>query len=561
MAEGFSRTLQAGSDTDNEVVCTPCEEDSKCQRAVHYCPTCDQYLCAMCSYHTRFQATKGHSVSKVPSVGQHVTKNVMTVPKCPIHPDRNIEMYCGQHNMVYCALCIATDHRTCTGVSEVNDASEFKIDSSQLQTLLKKVDLLLSKVHNSKERKQRNIGQLTDTGKEIVEKIEAECEDLKQHIDKLQEAAISALSNKLEKILTEVTTEMNEASNMEKSLQNYRSQIASSENLPKGQRFIRQIVGQHILSNAESLLTSLDSYGRKQIKVDVNETLHDCVLKATYIALPRYKIILQNSSNTGPTVEGIIDVNVKVQGDYDRCKIIGITQLPDGTILICDNNNKKLKRLDQHWQVRDYCPLDSAPWGICCTGTNEVAVKLLDSYVQFISVGTTLLKTRNIEISSGGVLGIECISSELWVSQSYGINVYSMSGSLVKSNIVPLGTTFAACPQEIAGTDDENVYVSGCQNKIICLDKEGSLKAVFRDKCLRWTRGVCVMNDDIVCAAGFDSNNIVIFRTTDGECLGELAGAAEGIQEPLTLCFDNKGSNLIVGCNDNNMIKVISVDK
>lgn len=114
MAEGLAKALQSGSDVDVEVSCTPCEEDGSINRAVGYCSTCDQHFCTACSKcHARFPATKTHTVTEVHSNGKHVVKDTRAIPvaKCKVHPDRNIELYCGQHDMVYCALCVAMDHR------------------------------------------------------------------------------------------------------------------------------------------------------------------------------------------------------------------------------------------------------------------------------------------------------------------------------------------------------------------------------------------------------------------------------------------------------------------
>lgn len=54
------------------------------------------------------KATKEHILSELPYGSKGSAENNV---KCWFHVDRNIEMYCKTHDMVYCARCIATEHR------------------------------------------------------------------------------------------------------------------------------------------------------------------------------------------------------------------------------------------------------------------------------------------------------------------------------------------------------------------------------------------------------------------------------------------------------------------
>jgi hypothetical protein len=98
-----------GSGACDENCCTPCGEDNINEEAVKYCPECDEYLCTRCTrQHTRRNATKSHNL-----VDKKDAKHSLAVAKtkCLYHPDRDIEMICRTHDMVYCTMCIATDHR------------------------------------------------------------------------------------------------------------------------------------------------------------------------------------------------------------------------------------------------------------------------------------------------------------------------------------------------------------------------------------------------------------------------------------------------------------------
>jgi hypothetical protein len=113
---GYNNSVQ-GSDADFEYSCTPCGEEGNDEKALKYCPECKEYLCEACiKCHLKFSATKKHTLHdkeykhcEGDSVETISDKENML--KCLYHSDRDIEIYCGDHDMVYCALCVAKDHR------------------------------------------------------------------------------------------------------------------------------------------------------------------------------------------------------------------------------------------------------------------------------------------------------------------------------------------------------------------------------------------------------------------------------------------------------------------
>lgn len=89
--------------------CTPCWVDGTRNEAIKYCPECREFLCETCiRYHRRMSATREHKLMDKNEIRQADTTDMV---KCEYHPDRDVEMYCGTHDMVYCLKCIANNHR------------------------------------------------------------------------------------------------------------------------------------------------------------------------------------------------------------------------------------------------------------------------------------------------------------------------------------------------------------------------------------------------------------------------------------------------------------------
>ncbi|XP_060551576.1 transcription intermediary factor 1-alpha-like, partial [Ruditapes philippinarum] len=123
MAEGGDLTsIKDGSDADFVYTCSPCGEENVTEEAVKYCPVCEEYLCTTClRHHGRLKASRSHTVQDCDASTKGSTVTMVT--KCRYHPDRDIEMYCGEHDMVYCTKCIATNHRACSGILNLEDVN------------------------------------------------------------------------------------------------------------------------------------------------------------------------------------------------------------------------------------------------------------------------------------------------------------------------------------------------------------------------------------------------------------------------------------------------------
>lgn len=76
----------------------------------------------------------------------------------------------------------------------------------------------------------------------------------------------------------------------------------------------------------------------------------------------------------------------------------------------------------------------------------EMAVKVKGNNVQFILSGITFSETRRLKIGGGDILGIDCNLGQLWVSQVESIDIYSMSGVLLKDSIKLGSKNFSNSP-------------------------------------------------------------------------------------------------------------------
>ncbi|KAH3737253.1 hypothetical protein DPMN_043836 [Dreissena polymorpha] len=97
------------------------------------------------------------------------------------------------------------------------------------------------------------------------------------------------------------------------------------------------------------------------------------------------------------TVKGKFRYNARIQSDSHKCDILGTCVVPDGQVLVADKNNRKVKLLDQLYQVVSHWSATDIPWDICLITPSEVAVVVMSNVwsntgaVQFITVNQNKL--------------------------------------------------------------------------------------------------------------------------------------------------------------------------
>ncbi|XP_053388951.1 uncharacterized protein LOC128551993 [Mercenaria mercenaria] len=550
MAEGGGFTsVRDGSDADFEIVCAPCGEDNIREEAVKFCVECNQYLCTACArYHRRIAALKSHKLldtddAKIASVSAIVTK-------CRYHPDRDIEMFCGTHDMVCCLKCIATEHRTCESVKNIEDVTTPFVQQNEIQGLKDETKAVRDQLIAANKKKQTNVDSFEEQKKEILRNIQDIERKIIEHIGKLKREAVESLNKRYSEINREMEAEITLTANTITEVDKSTSMLQTVSNMDARQQFVQMKLIQRTVKDAKKLFEESESQGTRVARFIENADLKTVIMTVT--ELGRFETMNKNQKLPTPKqyqMKSMKEIKVRMPNDSYDCYISDTCQLPDGTIILTDYLNRKVKWLDTNYNVKCHCDLKANPRDICCTTKNEVAVKMNNHKVQFISVDSSLAVLKDISIEGGSYWGMAYIAGDLWVSTRSGINVYSRSGTLLKSikNNVNGQRIFKSSPQHIAASR-ENVIVADGSDGAMCLGRDGKVKSDLRDGRLNFTQGVCVSSDGTVFLPGSYSHNIVMF-SDDGNCKGELLTQEMGITYPGSLYYDNKRNCLIIACH------------
>lgn len=394
------------------------------------------------------------------------------------------------------------------------------------------------------ELRNHDISSLEEQRSKVFQQLQEMERSLTEHIWKLKREATESLNKNYEEVKGDLDRESTLIKNLIEEAKESKHKLLTITSVEVAQQFVQKKLIQRTLHDAKKLFEEKKSKKVGGLTFVENAELKTSVMRATYLG----QICMMTESN-GQSVtkeyklKAKKDVKVALQSDSAKCFISDVCQLQDGTVILADRYCCGIKRLDKNFSVKDYCDLESSPFGVCCTGQNEIAVKM-DKKIQFIYVGTVFSKLRDISVESGVCYGIACCAGELWLSTGSGVIVYSTTGKLLKVIVKDLSgqNIFKGASQHMAVSEDAEI-VTDSRDGAVCVGKDGKVRQEFRDGRLSNTKGVCVSDSGIIFLSGYESNNIVMF-SKDGKCLGELVGEDMGLAHPLSLCYDK--SNYII---------------
>lgn len=198
-AEGLPvcKILDKLSKSKESSLCAACQRENEEEEATDICITCEEAICANCAkYHRRNLITSTHVVVplKEPSLVLQSVISSIKNGSCPEHPDKEVELHCGEHRRAMCTLCATTEHRKCLDVQTVQSIAEKTKKGGSLQKLLRKVNNYEQELLMVKKKQENNLSEIDSTSDSILEETKKLRMEVNAHLDKLENEHLNELS-------------------------------------------------------------------------------------------------------------------------------------------------------------------------------------------------------------------------------------------------------------------------------------------------------------------------------------------------------------------------------
>ncbi|XP_060605724.1 uncharacterized protein LOC132758185 [Ruditapes philippinarum] len=558
MATGRQFDTDTLSDEIFDVLCSMCRNEGRNTEGEKYCVDCHDYFCVSCvKVHSKVPLCADHKVLDKSQVKSGASKAMTMAPAetCDMHSHKHIDMYCQNHDNVGCSTCMAVDHRLCKDtfyIPEFIKNNTYQVNSRDIQTKLKEIAKTLEKqADRFKQDKQR----LLKRKAEILADIRKFRQEINDHLDKLEKSSIDEIESKVKCLEDKIEDVLKQLQANKSRIRSANDKLAST-NTSHPEVFVYVKMGEDAANVANKYIEHAKI---KNIVEDIEFQPDRTILTQ----LEQKKTICILSEKPTMTADNLFQIkgnqsyNVKVKSDKKDCYIRTACCMEDGTIILADLENMKLKRLHSYnYTVTDYCDLPERPYQVCMINNTQVAVTIPSTQeVQFISLERKM-KTTNKIYTDYKCVCLAYANNNLYISDdSSEVYIYTLSGR--KINQFSGHKLFSGIGSLAISKDATRIYVAGNDNGLIVLDNNGQIITSFNGEQLDWA-GCCYLTEaGSVLVSGHFSNNILQF-TCDGEFIGEVVKADSG-KDIESVCCNQQMTKICISRYTDDNIEVFDI--
>ncbi|XP_052274118.1 uncharacterized protein LOC127874043 [Dreissena polymorpha] len=542
--------------------CTRCLEQNLTESADIYCEKCLRFYCKKCvilhsQFFTKHMTCGREDIKKWP-----VSKAVEDfLRKCEVHEDETLTLtqFCHDHSQLCCSACVGTIHSQCREVTQISELTNSQ--PSGLEGLSVELETVLGEIKTLQISQEASIQSLQGTYKEHREiMIEQMFGNLNTYIDECDNNSVGTSGGNeqylKEEMCKNVVSIVNEFDNITaKELNEMKAEVIS----------IKGSVTSSI-HKCTSVHNDLSQFHEIVQKIGDHKQL--CL-----IASIKCKHIIQQALTLLGKSGKVFNVqrksvhNVRIPSDSYSCDITGICALPDGQILVADNYNKRVKLLDQQYQVVSHwvVVVDASPQAICLITPSEVAVAVNDhdsniQEVQFITVNQgKLVSGRKFQLQHE----CTCIThhqGDLFVTSGQELYKYTLNGKLICRLYQDRSANYTVYKCAVSPTGDRLYITSYWQHKLLTLARDGTLLATYTDPALDSPRGLHVTPaGQVLVCVGWPTTVLQVGWEGKSK-LATLTTREDGVRSPWSVCYSSTTSSIIVGQWQDDIILVFRVE-
>ena len=401
--------LKLSSDQMFELECGVCKTDGVILQAVGFCVTCDEYVCEQCiDDHMKIKALRKHAILQGEDLQrQHGSKQTeRTTDFCSVHPDHSIAFYCTIHEECICLQCKVTKHLLCKEVKGIADICRNVNVQQQATKAEKEIKALLDTLKDIQKTNEKGVENLSKQKDECLLKIGKLRNDINKVLDKLESDIHRQIIQTVETESCKINERLTSLEIFINDLETEMKDIDSARSLGDDQLFV--VMKKMRMGKMRPSVDHLqqDTYS-VELELKVDDLLTDELTHLKQLGV--FNVIHTRAGLRLERVVGTIDIldkpyktmkKYKITGNTEtekRC-ITGMLVLPDGKLLLCEQNKSILKLTDTYWQVQYSLRLDSQPWDIASISDQEVIVTLpYKKKLQYVTIKQQLQLGKQLE--------------------------------------------------------------------------------------------------------------------------------------------------------------------
>jgi hypothetical protein len=387
---------------------------------------------------------------------------------------------------------------------------------------------------------------------ELLADIQIFRKEINDHLDKLEKTSVKEIEDKFEALVIKIENEMKQLHSIKARVTSAYDKLAF-QNKSEADEFVCVKKGQDVASKSrikdsttkgELMDIEFQPYNEICLQLKQKGSLGKCMAAADEL--------LQTHTKTSYSVEE--------KSDPSFCDIISVCCTDDGVIIVADQNNRRLKRLDKNtFTVTDYYELHGRPYQVSSIRQGQLAVTVRPRKVQYVSLERQM-KTEMHITTDFDCYGLAYANHNLYITdKNTSVYVYTLSGLKLKQYRMER-QVFLDIVSLAVNPYTSRIYVSDYDNGLIELDQKGQVVRTFDDEQLHGTSCCVPLETDGLLVSGCDSKNVLQI-TSNGVLVAEVVRACKEKRGILAICCNKQISKMFVCRTLKNKIDVYDICK
>lgn len=178
------------------VLCDVCKKDRNEETAINWCKDCDNTLCKKCStMHNRFSSLQNHELISLYKQRSADVNPTSCLPLfCLTHPKCKIDLFCRDHQVSLCALCVPILHRTCEHIGPIEDEASKDITKIKANGLMKEMNRICHDLERLIEDENWNSIEIDENADVISEMVRDSFEMCMNHLKEAKERQLNRVA-------------------------------------------------------------------------------------------------------------------------------------------------------------------------------------------------------------------------------------------------------------------------------------------------------------------------------------------------------------------------------
>ena len=466
--------------------------------------------------------------------------------KCQCN-EKDITIYCHDHNEVICVDCKTLKHRNCK-ISTIEEASA-DLDKTDTDATKERMKTLKDKLEKVQQKENEDAENLTAQSSKCRDNVEEFKRELIRKTEELTKAALDDIANcdREQRVIIDqhINTCSTALNRMEIDYKPFEEAVTEGMN---SMIFIHNLKLKKTLEQIDNILQDIDNEAKPPgISFEFDETLN--MTNVQGLGVVRSTSTIPKESRpviADMKIKSIENVDVMFPADQTAPHITGSLFLPNGELILCDYSNSSVKVLDADFTQKEQKKLSSQPFDLCIMETDEIVITqpntkqlLFMKFVPKLQVGSSTSLDQSCR-------GVAVHNGLVYVSFDNGeIRILDRTGQQQRN--IYSGFSFK-CPYYISVMPTGMVYVSEYGGNNIRVLKDGKEMTNYSSAAVGISSpmGIYIDGAENILMCEYNSHNLRLIDAK-GNTSKVILSKTDGLQRPRTVSVRPNDNILIVG--------------